>query len=131
LIELKAQALRCSKHIKRAIGISIPQDLEKESVNSIKLLSRVLSLLGLKLKRVKQTANRPVNRIRVYQIDPAALYDGRQAIFEIWLSRDALNLETAATAGFYIPESDNWNAPYKYRRTTYKVGAFPGPFHSV
>ncbi len=131
LIELKAQALRCSKHIKRAIGISIPQDIEKERVNSIKLLSRVLSLLGLKLKRVKQTANCPVNRIRVYQIDPAALYDGRQTIFEIWLSRDALNLETAATAGFYIPESENWIAPYKHRRTTYKVGAFPGPFHSV
>jgi len=90
LIELKVQALRCSKHIKRAIGINIPEETEKERITSIKILNQVINLLGLKLKRVKQTGNRPENRIKLYQIDPATLDDCRQTIFEVWRQRDEL-----------------------------------------
>ena len=100
LIELKTNALLCSKHIKRAIGISIPQETEKEHITSIKILSRVLNLLGLKLKQVKTISC----ETKIYQLDPATLNDGRQAIFEVWQHRDALTLESTFTTELSAPE---------------------------
>ncbi|MFH7030219.1 MAG: plasmid replication protein, CyRepA1 family [Heteroscytonema crispum UTEX LB 1556] len=95
LILLKQKALYYSKHIKRAIGVNLVMESEKDRVSSIKILSRVLNLLGLKLKRINYRSGAEENTINIYQIDPATLNDGRQAIFEIWHERDALILETA------------------------------------
>jgi hypothetical protein len=92
---LKEKALYYSKHIKRAIGVSLVMETEKDKVSSIKILSRVLNLLGLKLKRINYRSSGEEKTIHVYQIDPATLNDGRQAIFEVWHERDALILETA------------------------------------
>ncbi|MBD2164629.1 DUF3854 domain-containing protein [Calothrix membranacea FACHB-236] len=80
LILLKNLAVQNSKHIKRVLGInlgSIP-----EHISGIKILSRLLNLLGLKLKRVDAS----------YQIDSETLDDGRQKIFAIWHRRDELML---------------------------------------
>ncbi len=80
LILLKNTALQCSKHIKRTLGINLVQD--KEQVLGMKILSRLLNLLGLKLKRVNE----------VFQIDLATLDDGRKDIFAVWYERDELML---------------------------------------
>jgi hypothetical protein len=80
LILLKNTALQCSKHIKRTLGINLVQD--KERVFGIKILSRLLNLLGLKLKRVNEA----------FQIDLATLDDGRKKIFAVWDERDELML---------------------------------------
>jgi hypothetical protein len=80
LILLKNTALQCSKHIKRTLGINLVQD--KERVFGIKILSRLLNLLGLKLKRVNEA----------FQIDLATLDDGRKEIFAVWDERDELML---------------------------------------
>jgi len=93
LILLKSTALRYSKHIKRALGVGIIGEREKERVAAIKVLSRVLTQFGLKLKRLKQKPSLDV--VKTYTIDPKTLNDGRQTIFEIWHERDALILETA------------------------------------
>lgn len=122
LIELRTNALLCSKHIKRAIGISIPQETEKEHITSVKILSRVLSLLGLKLKQVK-VISLCETKIKVYQIDPATLNDGRQAIFKVWQHRDALTLESTSTTERSVPESENCMIPYQ-QRATYQVALF-------
>lgn len=58
----------------------------------VRVLEPLISL-G-KLKRVKQTDNRPENRIKVYQINPVTLNDGRQTIFEVWQQRDEIAVET-------------------------------------
>ncbi|OUL21571.1 DNA primase [Nostoc sp. RF31YmG] len=80
LILLKNLAAQNSKHIKRVLGINLGS--ETENISAIKILSRLLSLLGLKLKRVNE----------VYQIDPDTLDDDRQKIFAIWHQRDELML---------------------------------------
>ncbi|WP_460201031.1 plasmid replication protein, CyRepA1 family [Scytonema sp. NUACC21] len=80
LILLKNIAFQCSKHIRRTIGINLV--MGKGSVSAIKILERLLHLLGLKLKRVND----------VYQIDTATLNDERQEIFAIWQQRDELML---------------------------------------
>jgi Domain of unknown function (DUF3854) len=80
LILLKNTALQCSKHIKRALGINIFTG--KEQVSAIKILSRLLNLLGLKLQRAN----------KLYKIHPKTLYDGREKIFAIWQQRDELIL---------------------------------------
>lgn len=80
LIILKEQAIKYAKHIKRATAINIPLDPEKQPITAIQILRQLLRLLGLKLQRTNN----------FYQIDSATLYDGRQAIFEIWLNQDIL-----------------------------------------
>ncbi|MDB9306086.1 DUF3854 domain-containing protein [Nodularia spumigena CS-591/12] len=80
LLLLKDVASQHSKHIKRVLGIDLVRG--KESISAIKILRRVLKLLGLKLKRVDQT----------YQIDSDTFYDGRGKIFTIWHQRDELML---------------------------------------
>ncbi len=80
LIWLKNVALQSSKHIKRALGIDLVRG--KESVSEIKLLSRLLGLLGLKLQQVNDG----------YIIDLETLNDGRNKIFAVWQHRDDLML---------------------------------------
>ena len=76
LIWLKNVALQSSKHIKRALGIDLLRG--KESVSGIKILNRLLGLLGLKLQQVNNG----------YQIDWQTLNDDRQKIFTVWQQRD-------------------------------------------
>ena len=80
LIWLKNVAGQSSKHIKRALGIDLVRG--KESVSGIKLLSRLLGLLGLKLQQINDG----------YTIDLETLNDGRDKIFAVWQHRDDLML---------------------------------------
>jgi hypothetical protein len=82
LILLRNISLQCSKHIRRTLGINI--EMGKKSVSAIKILDRLLNLLGLKLKRL--------NNNDVYQINREMLYDERQKIFDVWYHRDELML---------------------------------------
>ncbi|MEB3182466.1 MAG: plasmid replication protein, CyRepA1 family [Nostocaceae cyanobacterium] len=93
LILLKNTATQCSNHVKRALGINLVKEKEKDRVSVIQILSRLLNLLGLKLTLGDQKQKN--NRIKVYKIDPVTLNDGREIIFEIWHLRDALILEAA------------------------------------
>ncbi|MEM7552952.1 MAG: plasmid replication protein, CyRepA1 family [Cyanobacteria bacterium P01_A01_bin.84] len=81
LILLKNTFIQCSKHIKRALGINLVT--QQEQVTAIRILSRLMGLLGLKLKRNSQG----------YEIDSSSLDDGRNEIFRVWKQRDELMLE--------------------------------------
>lgn len=97
LILLKNVVFQHSKHIKRALSINLVG--EKEQVSAIKILSRLLNLLGLKLKRVNE----------VYQIDLETLYDGRERIFAVWHQRDELMLAHVKSVGYELPDySSDW-----------------------
>ncbi|MEH2152779.1 plasmid replication protein, CyRepA1 family [Nostoc sp.] len=97
LILLKNVAFQHSKHIKRALGINLVG--EKEQVSAIKILSRLLNLLGLKLKRVNE----------VYQIDLETLYDGREKIFAVWHQQDELMLAHVKSVGYELSDySSDW-----------------------
>ncbi|MEH2274616.1 MAG: plasmid replication protein, CyRepA1 family [Nostoc sp.] len=96
LILLKNVVFQHSKHIKRALGINLVG--EKEQVSAIKILSRLLNLLGLKLKRVNE----------VYQIDLETLYDGREKIFAVWHQRDELMLADVKRVGYELPDYSSW-----------------------
>jgi len=97
LILLKNVAFQHSKHIKRVLGINL--DREKEQVSAIKILSRLLNLLGLKLRRVNE----------VYQIDPETLNDGREKIFAVWYQRDELMLAHVKSGGYKVADySSDW-----------------------
>ncbi len=91
LILLKNVAFQHSKHIKRVLGINVG---EKEQLWGIKILSRLLNLLGLKLKRVNE----------VYQIDSATLNDGREKIFAVWHQRDELMLAHVKSGGYRLAD---------------------------
>jgi Domain of unknown function (DUF3854) len=80
LIWLKNVAVQNSKHIKRALGIDLVRG--NEVVSGIKIISRILNLLGLRLKQVNN----------VYKIDVETLTDGREKIFAVWQQRDELML---------------------------------------
>jgi hypothetical protein len=80
LIWLKNVAVQSNKHIKRALGIDVVHG--KEVVSGIKILGRLLNLLGLKLHHVND----------IYQIDSQTLNDGRGNIFSVWQQRDELRL---------------------------------------
>lgn len=80
LLRLKNTVLQCSQHIKRVLGINLVKDTDQ--LPTIKILSRLLNLLGLKLKRANG----------IYQIDLVTLNDGREEIFTIWQQRDELML---------------------------------------
>ncbi|MDF5736088.1 MULTISPECIES: plasmid replication protein, CyRepA1 family [unclassified Nostoc] len=92
LILLKNVVFQHSKHIKRALGINLIG--EKEQVSAIKILSRLLNLLGLKLKRINE----------VYQIDLETLDDGRERIFAVWHQRDELMLAHVKSVGYELPD---------------------------
>jgi hypothetical protein len=87
LIWLKDVVFQHSKQIKRVLGIDFIRSQEK--ITAIKVLSRLLSLLGLKLKKVND----------VYQIDSAILADGRQEIFSVWQQTDELILANLQKMG--------------------------------
>jgi hypothetical protein len=112
LLLLRNITFQCSKHIQRALGISLLQ--EKEYISPIKILKRLLNLLGLKLKRVNNA---------IYQIDPETLYDGRQKIFAVWHQRDKLMLANFKSIGFDIKDnlSDWWNET-THVKPTYTTG---------
>ncbi|MTJ08105.1 plasmid replication protein, CyRepA1 family [Anabaena sp. UHCC 0204] len=82
LIWLKNVAGQSSKHIKRALGIDLVRG--KEAVSGIKILSRLLGLLGLRLQQINDG----------YHIDLETLNDGREKIFAVWQHRDDLMLTT-------------------------------------
>ncbi|MTJ53169.1 DUF3854 domain-containing protein [Anabaena sp. UHCC 0253] len=82
LIWLKNVAGQSSKHIKRALGTDLVRG--KEAVSGIKILSRLLGLLGLRLQQINDG----------YQIDLETLNDGREKIFAVWQHRDDLMLTT-------------------------------------
>ncbi|BAY11513.1 plasmid replication protein, CyRepA1 family [Calothrix sp. NIES-2098] len=97
LILMKNLAVQNSKHIKRVLGINVGS--ETENISAIKILSRLLSLLGLKLKRVNEA----------YQIDLETLDDGRQKIFAIWQQRDELMLTHLRNMGDTVVDiSSDW-----------------------
>lgn len=97
LILLKNIVFQHSKHIKRVLGINLVGG--KEQISAIKILSRLLNLLGLKLKRVNE----------VYQIDLETLYDGRERIFAVWHQRDELMLAHVKSVGYELPDySSDW-----------------------
>jgi hypothetical protein len=87
LLLLKNTAVQCSKHIKRTLGINLVRG--KEDVSPIKILSRLLNLLGLKLQRINE----------VYQIESKTLNDGRDKIFAVWHQRDELMLANSKNIG--------------------------------
>lgn len=80
LILLRTTTLQCSHHIKRALGINLIRNEDKSS--AIRILRRLLNLLGLKLKRTNQS----------HIIDPTTLDDGRKYIFILWQQADELML---------------------------------------
>jgi hypothetical protein len=80
LLLLKNVVFQHSKHIKRLLGTDLLKG--KESVSTIKILTRLLKLLGLKLKKIEE----------IYYIDLDTLHDGREEIFNIWHQRDELML---------------------------------------
>ncbi|WP_017318795.1 plasmid replication protein, CyRepA1 family [Mastigocladopsis repens] len=108
LLLLRNISFQCSKHIKRALGINLLQ--EKEYISPIKILNRLLNLLGLKLKRVNNA---------VYQIDTETLYDGREEIFAVWQQRDELML---ANVKGVVDYPSPWKGGATHRRPE---GGFP------
>ncbi|CCH68077.1 DNA primase [Richelia intracellularis HH01] len=80
LVLLRTTTLQCSCHIKRALGINLIRNQDKSS--AIRILGRLLNLLGLKLQRTNQS----------YIIDSTTLDDGRKDIFTIWQKADELML---------------------------------------
>jgi hypothetical protein len=85
IIILKNSALQCSQHIQRALGINLVRG--KEEVSGIKILARLLNLLGLKLQKIIH------NSQNMYCIEPETLFDIREEIFIVWQRRDELMLE--------------------------------------
>jgi hypothetical protein len=98
LLTLKNIAYECSKHIQRALGINLGR--EKKRAQAIKILNRLLNLLGLKLKRVN----------KVYKIDPEALNDGREEIFKVWQQRDELMLSNLKSMKWDTDYSSDFTA---------------------
>jgi Domain of unknown function (DUF3854) len=80
LLRLRNTVLQCSQHIKRVLGINLIKDTDE--IPTTKILSRLLNLLGLKLKRTNG----------ICQIDALSINDGREEIFTIWQQRDELML---------------------------------------
>jgi hypothetical protein len=99
LILLKNVAIQHSKHIKRTLCINLFR--EQEQVSAIKILNRLLNLLGLKLKRVNEA----------YQIDEEMLGDGREKVFAVWYQRDELMLSNRKGVGCNMADfSLDWEA---------------------
>lgn len=92
LLELKRRALLCSKHIKRAIGINIPIERDRE-ISSIKILSLLLKLLALDIKRTQLVIAKGIPPLDVYQVNSETLNDGRNKIFEFWHSQDVMKMK--------------------------------------
>ncbi|MDB9538316.1 plasmid replication protein, CyRepA1 family [Anabaenopsis arnoldii] len=92
LLLLKHIVLQHSKHIKRLLGIDFIKG--KGIISPIKILSQLLNLMGLKLKKVND----------FYEIDVETFFDGREKIFKVWQYRDELMLRSMK--GSKIQKSD-------------------------
>ena len=94
LISLKRISYLCSQHIKRAIGIDMPNYSNGE-VNPITVLNRFLQLLGLKVQPIQSGLDR--DKIAgTYQLDRSLLDDGRDEIFKIWQHQQSRELLVSA-----------------------------------
>ncbi|WP_295615808.1 plasmid replication protein, CyRepA1 family [Chamaesiphon sp. GL140_3_metabinner_50] len=91
LISLKRISYLCSQHIKRAIGIDMP-NYNNGEVNPITVLNRFLQLLGLKLQSIQSGSNKSNKTISCYQLDRSLLNDGRDEIFKIWQHQQSREL---------------------------------------
>ena len=92
LLLLKDIVLQHSKHIKRLLGIDFIKG--KGIISPIKILTQLLNLMGLKLKKVND----------FYEIDVETFFDGREKIFKVWQYRDELMLRSMK--GSKIQKSD-------------------------
>ena len=82
-------ALANQRELKTFLGITIV-----ESDTPIKIVQKLLGLLGLKLTCIGRLGSRS-QRERVYVFEPPS--DGRDEIFETWLQRDKAFIETNST----------------------------------
>lgn len=93
IIWLKDTVFQHVKHIKRVLGIDFNRG--QNHTTGIKILNRLLNLLGLKLKRNND----------FYQIDPETFNDGRAEIFTIWHQRDELILSHIKNRGSHATDN--------------------------
>jgi Domain of unknown function (DUF3854)/Origin of replication binding protein len=93
IVILKNATLQCSQHIQRSLEINLVRG--QEEISGIKILGRLLNLLGLKLKKIDDNENNNNNHSNnnSYCIDPKNLCDTREKIFVVWQGRDELMLE--------------------------------------
>ncbi|MGK7949232.1 MAG: plasmid replication protein, CyRepA1 family [Xenococcaceae cyanobacterium] len=85
-------ALANQRELKTFLGLTIV-----ESDTPIKIVQKLLGLLGLKLTYIGRLGSRS-QRERVYVFEPPN--DGRDEIFETWLQRDKAFIETESTTNF-------------------------------
>ena len=96
LISLKRTSYLCSQHIKRAIGIDLPNYSNGE-VNPITVLNRFLQLLGLKVQPIQSGLKSQAKIISAYQLDRSLLNDGRAEIFKVWQHQQSRELIHSAS----------------------------------
>lgn len=100
LLLLKDIVFQHSKHIKRVLGIDLVK--YKEKITAIKILNRLLNLLGLRLKQINE----------VYRIDVETFYDGREKIFSVWHQRDERMLANMKKMGRDLTDlPSGWQLP--------------------
>jgi hypothetical protein len=95
LISLKRISYLCSQHIKRAIGIDMPNYSNGE-VSPISVLNRFLQLLNLKVRPIQSNLNNRDKLVSNYQLDLSLLNDGRDEIFKIWQHQQSRELQLSA-----------------------------------
>ncbi len=95
LVSLKRISYLCSQHIKRAIGIDMP-NYNNGEVNPISILNRFLQLLGLKVQPIQSGSKKSDKVIIGYQLDRSLLDDGRTEIFKIWQHQQSRELVRSA-----------------------------------
>jgi Domain of unknown function (DUF3854) len=95
LISLKRISYLCSQHIKRAIGIDMP-NYNNGEVSPITVLNRFLQLLGLKIQPVTSGSKKKEKISGLYQLDRSLLDDGRDEIFQIWQHQQSRELVRSA-----------------------------------
>ncbi len=84
LVSLKRISYLCSQHIKRAIGIDMPYNPNKDA-SPILILNRFLHLLGLKVQPIPTSSKKKRSKDEtIYQLDLNLLNDGRTEIFNVW-----------------------------------------------
>ena len=89
-------ALANKRELKTFLGLTIV-----ESDTPIKIIQKLLSLLGLKLTYIGRLGSRE-QRERVYMYEPPS--DGRSEIFKSWLQKDKVLAQTKSTAVSHFSE---------------------------